>query len=187
MPHAWLSFHKKCIAVKYSGPFGIVDAAASKRQTQLPSIISETRNLPLALNLNSHAPRSPRAILAGYCVVARTLDKCRAVINGSEGEYHYDCPLDRMFFDFTGIDSGEFKAFVAESKTDDEVAEFIREKAIKRDRIEVIKWNHDLLYKRIPDMPDELQEFLWGYIQEFCKGKPVYHWFDVYDIEEGRI
>ena len=43
-------------------------------------------------------------------------------------------------------------------------------------------------YKRISEMPIELQEFLEGYIPEFVPaGKIVYHWFDVYDIEEGRI
>jgi len=37
-------------------------------------------------------------------------------------------------------------------------------------------------------MPDELQEFLEGYIAEFIpKNKIVNYWFDVYDIEEERI
>ena len=58
----------------------------------------------------------------------------------------------------------------------------------KPERREVIQWNNDMRYKRISEMPIELQEFLEGYIPEFVPaGKIVYHWFDVYDIEEGRI
>ena len=42
--------------------------------------------------------------------------------------------------------------------------------------------------KRISEMPIELQEFLEGYILEYIpRGRVVYVWFDVYDIEEGRI
>ena len=37
-------------------------------------------------------------------------------------------------------------------------------------------------------MPIELQEFLEGYIPEYIpQGRVVNVWFDVYDIEEGRI
>lgn len=38
------------------------------------------------------------AALAAHCV-----DKCRAVLAGTAGEYHSDCPLDRVWLDFTGI------------------------------------------------------------------------------------
>ena len=41
---------------------------------------------------------------------------------------------------------------------------------------------------RLSEMPDELQEFLEGYIPEVIpENRRVYCWFDVYDIEEGRI
>ena len=37
-------------------------------------------------------------------------------------------------------------------------------------------------------MPIELQEFLEGYIPEVLpEGAVVHVWFDVYDIEEGRL
>ncbi len=141
-----------------------------------------------ALDLTNEFPRSPRATLGGYVVAGRTLDKCRAVVAGSAGEYHYDCPLDRMFFDFTGIDSGEFKQMVAGGADDDAVAEWIRTHAKSRERTEIIQWNNDLRYKRISEMPTELQEFLEDYIMEVVpEGKIVYHWFDVYDIEEKRL
>ena len=141
------------------------------------------------MDLTKEFPRSPRATLGGYVVAARTLDKCRAVIAGTNGEYHYDCPLDQNFFDFTGIDSDDFKEFVATGADDEGVAAWIKENANEHTQEEVVQWNNDLRYRRISEMPIELQVFLEGYIPEFIepKGKVVYYWFDVYDIEEDRI
>ncbi len=142
----------------------------------------------LAPDLSKEFPRSPRESLGGYVIACRTLDKCRAVLAGTGGEYHFDCPLDRLFFDFTGIDSEAFKSKAAQGASDDEMAEWIRKHAKQKERIEVIKWNNDLRTKRISEMPDELQEFLETYIEENVpKERPVYVWFDVYDLEEGRL
>ena len=142
----------------------------------------------LASDLARTHPRSPRETLGGYVLACRTLDKCRATVAGTAGEYHFDCPLDRMFFDFTGIDSAEFRRQVETGATDEEMAEWVKKHAKQKERIEVIKWNNDLRYKRISEMPDELQEFLEGYIDECVpKHRPVYVWFDVYDLEEGRL
>ena len=141
------------------------------------------------MDLSENFPRSPRESLGGYVVAARTLDKCRAAVAGTLCEYHYDCPLDQNFFDFTGIDSDDFKEFVATGADDEAVAQWIIENAHSHTQEEIVQWNNNLRYKRISEMPIELQIFLEGYIPEFIapKGKIVYYWFDVYDIEEDRI
>jgi hypothetical protein len=150
--------------------------------------MSNEKLLLLARDLTRDFPRSPRETLAGYVVAARTLDKCHADVAGTKGEYHFDCPLDRQFFDFTGISADPFKKFVATGATDDEVADWITRHAKKRERIEIIKWNNHLRYLRISEMPDKLQEFLEDYIPRFVpRNRPVYCWFDVYDLEEQRI
>ena len=58
-------------------------------------------------------PRSPRETLSGYVIAARTLDKCRATLAGTAGEYHFDCPLDNFFFAFAEISAESLKNFVA--------------------------------------------------------------------------
>ena len=136
---------------------------------------------------NGEFPRSPREVLGGYVVAARTLDKCRAVLAGTNGDYHFDCPLDNFFLGFVGITADDFKNFVASGADDEAVAGWIGENANTRERREIIQWNNDMRCKRVSEMPIELQEFLEGYIPEFIPaGKIVYYWFDVYDIEEGR-
>jgi len=142
----------------------------------------------LAKDLTKGYPRSPRETLAGYVVAARALDKCRAVVAGTGGEYHSGCPLDMMFFDFSGISYDEFKAFVATGATDAEVEAWIQEKAKPRERIEIIRWNNDLRYKRVSELPDKLQEYFEDYIPQFTpKSHPVYAFFDIYDLEEERL
>ena len=142
----------------------------------------------LALDLTKTFPRSPRSTLAGYVIAGRTLDKCRAVIAGTNGEYHFDCPLDNQFLGFAEITAKDFRDYVATGASDDEVAKWIQDHARARDRHEIIAWNNKLRYTRPCDMPIELQEFLERYIPTVLPpGKVVNNWFDVYDIEEGRI
>lgn len=142
----------------------------------------------LAKDLRKDYPRSPRETLGGYVIAGRTLDKCRAVLNGTNGEYHFNCPLDRMFLDFSGIDADEFKAFVATGASDAAVGEWIQQHAKQKDRLEVVKWNNQHRYSTIKELPDNLQLFMEDYIAEVVPpGKVVYHWFDVYDIEEKRL
>lgn len=141
-----------------------------------------------AKDLTKEYPRSPRDTLAGYVIAARMLDKCRAVLAGTAGEYHFDCPLDNQFLGFAGIAANEFKAFVATGATDAEVAAWIEQHSKIKERPEIVAWNNKLRATRPCDMPIELQQFLEDYIPKFVpKHRPVYVWFDVYDLEEGRI
>ena len=142
----------------------------------------------LAPDLTKDFPRSPRDLMGGFVVGARALDKCRAVLAGSNGDYHFDCPLDRTFFDFAGIDSQAFSDFVGTGADDQAVDQWIRENTTIKDPTEVAVWNNKMRCTRPCDMSPELQLFLEGYIPEFLvTSRPVYVWFDVYDIEEKRL
>lgn len=142
----------------------------------------------LAKDLTKEFPRSPREMLAGYVIAARAVDKCRAVLAGSAGDYHSGCPVDQMWLDFAGIDYDTFKAYVATGASDDEITAWIQTSAKERPRMEIIHWNNDLRAKRLRDLPDDVQEFMEDYIPQFVpRNRPVYVFFDVYDLEEQRI
>ena len=141
----------------------------------------------LALDLTKQFPRSPRELLAGYVIAGRAVDKCRAVLAGTGGEYHSGCPVDAMFLDFAGIAYDKFKEFVATGATDAEIADWITKNAKARPRIEIIRWNNDLRGKRISELPDGLQEYMEDYVPKFVpRNRPVYVFFDIYDLEEER-
>lgn len=100
------------------------------------------RVLPLAPDLTKTSPRSPRAPLGDYKVVAaRALDKCRAELAGTSGSYHFNCSLDQAFFRFTGIDSEKFKTFVATGATDQQVADWIAKESKIKDKGKVATWS----------------------------------------------
>ena len=133
-------------------------------------------------------PRSPRETLAGYVLAARAVDKCRAVLAGWQGEYHSNCPIDQRWLKFAEIDYDAFKSFVATGAADDEIAAWIGKQAKKRARSEIIIWNNKERDLRLSDLPTEIQEYMEDYIHEFLpRNRPVYHWFDVYDLEEERL
>ena len=142
----------------------------------------------LAKDLSREFPRSPRETLAGYVIAARVLDKCRATLAGTAGEYEFDCPLDNQFLGFAGITADAFRNFVATGATDAEVATWIEQHSQVKDRDAIIAWNNKLRSTRLCDMPIELQRFLEDYIPQFLPAhRPVYVWFDVYDLEEKRL
>ena len=110
------------------------------------------------------------------------------MLAGTNGEYHFDCPLDRTFLEFAGLSADDFKAAAASGATDAEMAAWVLENTRVKDAKEVIMWNNRMRCMRPCDMPPELQVFLEGYIPQFIRrNRPVYVWFDVYDIEEQRL
>jgi Domain of unknown function (DUF5069) len=104
--------------------------------------MANERVLALAPDLTRRAPRSARSPLGHYGAIAgRALDKCRAEIAGRAGPYHYNCPLDRAFFDFAKIDAAEFKTFVGTGASDQEVVDWIANKSPVRDSKQISLWN----------------------------------------------
>jgi hypothetical protein len=77
---------------------------------------------------------------------------------------------------------------VATGATDAEVESWIEENARKRSRSDIIAWNNKERDLRLSDLPMELQEFMEDYIAKCVpRNRVVYHWYDVYDLEEARI
>ncbi len=143
----------------------------------------------LAPDLSKDYPASPHAMLAGYVLAQRAVDKGRAELAGTIGEYHFDCPLDNIFLGFAGIKGSDLKAFLATGADNEAVAKWITEHAKKRERIEIIKFNNDLRYKRLSELPDKMQEFMEDYIPQNIGMNVIRHiryFFDIFDCEEKR-
>jgi hypothetical protein len=77
-------------------------------------------------DLTREAPRSPRIRVGGYAILGRTIDKCRALVAGNIGEYHFDCPLDNMLFGFKGVKATISKRRSA-GRDDQEMVEWLTE------------------------------------------------------------
>ncbi len=127
--------------------------------------------------------------MGGYVILSRCLDKCRSFLLGINGEYNFwPCSLCSQLEAFTGIDHDELKEFVATGATDEEVANWFSSKSKVQDKNKIIRWNNKMRDMKISEMDDYAQEYLESYISQYLPNhRPVYVWFDVYDLEEGRL
>ena len=78
-----------------------------------------------APDLTRHAPRSPRVRLGGFVHLPRLIDKARATVAGTHGDFHYDCPVDGHFWAFTGIKPAAFMKEVKAGKGDGELLAYV--------------------------------------------------------------
>lgn len=120
-------------------------------------------------DLTQQPPHSPRARFGGFAILARTVDKCRASLADSLGEYHFDCPLDNQLFGFKGINGAQFKVKVATAQSYEEVADWLKTAGTPRTPKEIEEWSDKVdsaLLKDIPTFqtPDKKKE-----MQEECR------------------
>ena len=93
-------------------------------------------------DLTQHPPRSPRVRLGGFVHLPRLLDKARAFAAGKIGDYDYNCPLDKRFFNFVGIDPDKFLAAVKTGKGDVAMLAWVNKHArLPRPAWEVEAWS----------------------------------------------
>src|SRR5438445_10691256 len=85
-------------------------------------------------DLKKEAPRSPRIRVGGYAILGRTIDKCRALVAGNIGEYHFDCPLDNMLFGFKVVEGDDFKAQIEQGASDQDMVEWLNQSGEKKRR-----------------------------------------------------
>jgi hypothetical protein len=94
-----------------------------------------------SLDLTQRPPRSPRVRLGGYTILPRILDKARAELAGTAGEYKYKNPNDWHFFRFTGVDPDALLAQVKTGAGDWDLLVWINENApLKRTALEIKLW-----------------------------------------------
>lgn len=142
-------------------------------------------NFSHAPNLTQRPPRSPRVRLGGYVTLARILDKGRADLAGSAGEYKYNNPIDHHFFRFTGITAEALKAELSTGKGDGEILAWIEENAThKRMPWEVQHWSA-YCSERGPDGDVETLQFFAKRVGDIHQTREdVRTWFDYLDLDD---
>jgi hypothetical protein len=111
-------------------------------------------------DLTNHPPHSPRARIAGFAIARRTVDKCRASVAGTLGEYHYDCPLDNMLFSFKGINGEQFKTAVQAAKSYDDVGVWLQANGTKRTPDQIKAWSDEVEAISMMNIPGKRASFI---------------------------
>jgi hypothetical protein len=138
-----------------------------------------------ALDLTQRPPRSTRSKLGGYVLLPRMLDKARATLAGTNGEYHYDCPLDQHIIKFLGIDPAALSAKVGTGQGDGEILAWIATNA-KHQRApwEIEQWS-DYMLKRAPDSDAETLQFFAGMLAKMSTTREdIQTWADLLDLDD---
>jgi len=81
------------------------------------------------LDLSQHHPRPTRAELAGVVFLPRSIDKFRATLPGGNLEGYTVEGFTGRMLEALSIKPDDFRKAVAEAKTDDDVAGYVREHA----------------------------------------------------------
>ncbi|MEI7730118.1 MAG: DUF5069 domain-containing protein [Verrucomicrobiota bacterium] len=138
----------------------------------------------LKVDLTKQAPRSARVKLGGFVILPRMLDKCRALLGGKIGEYHYNCPLDQQFLTFAGIDADALKAQVATGAGDGDVLAWIIANSTAKPNLAAIEgWSAS--QERRGPMAVEMREFYQECHQKLApKREDLSSWFELLDLDD---
>jgi Domain of unknown function (DUF5069) len=138
-----------------------------------------------APDLAKRPPRSPRQRLGGYALLPRMLDKGRAEIAGTSGEYHYNCPLDQRILSFLGIEADALREQLATGKGDGEILQWINENAqYKRSPWEIEQWS-DFQQRRGPDSDEETLQIFAERVGALTKTREdIKGWLDLLDLDD---
>lgn len=112
-----------------------------------------------AKDLSKEPARSPRLRVGGYAILARMADKGRATLNGTAGEYHFDCPVDNMLFGFKGVTGAAVKPVLESGASDEQIAAWLNTHGTPRTTAEVKAWSDSVESQRPYDNPERREWF----------------------------
>jgi hypothetical protein len=137
------------------------------------------------MDLSKQFPRSPREQLEGVSMLPRTIDKARAKMAGTLGEYIFDCSMDRRLFEAMRTDGQEFLGVVTAADGDPAIVSwFVRNGHMPSGAV------LESLNADIEDWGPKTEESRVRFEAEREKIAPgrldITTWTDLLDAEEGR-
>lgn len=137
------------------------------------------------MDLTKEFPRSPRDQLEGMMILPRAIDKARAQLSGTLGEYiYYGCRFNLRLFNTLGVTEDEFLEAVRTSENDDDVLEWIRD-FVRPERVKIEQMN-DWVQHNEP-APQEREKFCAELERVDPGNDGANTWTDLIDLEEGRL
>ncbi len=135
-------------------------------------------------DLTKSPPRSPRVRLGGFVILPRLLDKGRATIAAKNGSYIFNCPMDRRFFEYVGINANTLMNQLACGKSDGAVLAWILKTSThKRNSQEIDGWSA-LEEKRAPVDVESRKYFNEIHAQAAPHRTDIMTWFELLDLDD---
>jgi Domain of unknown function (DUF5069) len=140
--------------------------------------------IPLT-DLTRRPPRSMRVRLGGFVILARMLDKGRALLAKKNGEYNYNSPTDQHLVRFLGFDPEALLQELAAGKGDGEILQWVVTNAkTPRSPWEIQIWSA-YFDNRGPDSDAETLTGFAEYVGQHSKTREdIKTWFDALDLDD---
>jgi len=139
-----------------------------------------------ALDLTRRPPRSPHAQLGGFVILPRLIDKARAALAGTLGEY-YDGPkgMNGRFLTFVGIEHADLVAQVATGAGDWEILQWIHAHAQHaRSEAEIASWSAYQRGRVIHSDAETLEGFAKSMRRIHAEREDIKTRFDFLDLDD---
>ena len=137
------------------------------------------------IDLTERPPRSFRARLGNYVILARMLDKGRATLARKNGEYNYNSGTDQHLVKFLGFDPEALLKELAAGKGDGEMLEWVQTHSkTPRSPWEIEAWSA-FMEKRGPDSDAETLAFFAELLGRLSKTREdVKTWFEFGELDD---
>ncbi|HYZ16639.1 MAG TPA: DUF5069 domain-containing protein [Candidatus Acidoferrum sp.] len=140
----------------------------------------------LKKDLTTSYPRSAKEKLLGVVQLARAIDKGAAFANGTQGEYNYDCPLDRAVFALLDIDGDKLLDVIKNAQSEADVVTYVKPFVEKKSPAEIEAFNKAFLARKPEPGSDSEAYFLELRGQVAPDRTDVTTWADLLDLDEKR-
>jgi hypothetical protein len=140
----------------------------------------------LQKDLTKSYPRSVREKVLGVVQVGRAIDKGIATAAGTNGEYNFDCPMDKGVFDFLGVDGNKVLDVIKNAQSVSEVEAYFKPFVAKKSATEIEAFNTEFL-SHAPEAGSDGEKYFLGMRNDVAPGRTdVTRWADLLDLDEKR-
>ncbi|HME81422.1 MAG TPA: DUF5069 domain-containing protein [Candidatus Eremiobacteraceae bacterium] len=136
------------------------------------------------MDLTKSYPRSPKAKLAGVVMLARTTDKARAHLAGTDGPYHFGCGMDKHVLSFLGSEPEAFAKTVAELGEDAKIEAWARQRLAGKQPADIETFNTEFAQDG-PEPGGDAEAFFRSERQRLGRND-IQTWFELLDVDENR-
>ena len=140
----------------------------------------------LKRDLTTSYPRSVREKYLGLVQLGRAVDKGIALANGLQGEYNFDCPMDKAVFGLLGVDGNALLDVIKKAQSESEVEAYLKPFVAKKTPQEIQAFNAEFLSHGPAPGSDGEKYFLDLRNQAAPDRTDVTTWPDLLDLDEKR-
>ena len=138
------------------------------------------------MDLTTGYPASVREPLFGIVQLRRAIDKGTALAQGTIGEYHYNCPMDKEVFSFLGIDHEALLERIKSANNFSDIEAYVKPYVEKKSPAELEAWNAEWL-QDAPETGSDGEKYLRSMVDaKDPSRKDITTWADMLDLDEGR-